>query len=64
MAISEDDASQKKPARHAVGEDLSTLSVDELEERIGVLRDEIERIEAAIDAKRASADVAASFFKT
>ncbi|MCB1489839.1 MAG: DUF1192 domain-containing protein [Bauldia sp.] len=62
MAISEDDVPKKK-ASHAVGEDLSTLSVDELEERIGLLRGEIERLEEAIGAKRASADVAASFFK-
>ncbi|MCB1496119.1 MAG: DUF1192 domain-containing protein [Bauldia sp.] len=63
MTMSEDDAPQKKPARHQVGEDLSALSVDELNERIALLRSEIARIEEAIGAKRASADVAASFFK-
>jgi uncharacterized small protein (DUF1192 family) len=46
-----------------LGEDLATLSLEELEERIGLLKTEIERIEAALRQKRASADVAASFFK-
>ena len=46
-----------RPARklsHEVGQDLSTLSVDELDERIGLLRDEITRIEQARDATLSS----------
>ena len=62
MAIGDDDAPRKK-LKHEIGEDLSTLSLDELGERVALLRDEIGRIEGAIAAKRASADVAASFFK-
>ncbi len=59
----EDDDTPKKKRVHEIGEDLSTLSLDELADRIALLRDEIARIEAAIAAKRASADVAANFFK-
>ena len=62
MAINDEDAPKKK-LRHELGEDLSALSLDELAERVSLLREEIVRIEAAIAAKRASADVAAAFFK-
>ena len=62
MPLLDDEAPKKKKA-HELGEDLATLSLDELHERIGMLKSEIERIEVAIRAKRASADVAASFFK-
>ena len=63
MAASEDEDAPRKKLRHEIGEDLSSLSLDELAERIALLRDEIARIEAAIAAKKPSADVAASFFK-
>ena len=63
MAANDDEDAPRKKLKHAVGEDLSTLSLDELAERIDLLRAEIARIEAAISTKKASADVAASFFK-
>ena len=63
MAIGDDEDAPKKKLKHEIGEDLSALSLDELAERIALLKDEIARIEAAISAKKASADVAASFFK-
>ena len=63
MAASDDEDAPRKKLRHEIGEDLSTLSLDELAERIALLKDEIARIEEAISTKRASADVAASFFK-
>ncbi len=62
MAIGEDDAPKKKKV-HEIGEDLAALSLHELADRIALLKDEIARIEAAVNAKRASADVAATFFK-
>jgi uncharacterized small protein (DUF1192 family) len=62
MAVFEEEAPKKKLA-HTVGEDLATLSLDELAARIDLLRTEIARIEESIAAKRASADVAASFFR-
>lgn len=45
-------------------EDLSTASIDELIERIEVLKDEIKRVETTITAKKASHDAAESIFKT
>lgn len=63
MAIFDEEAPKKKKA-HEIGEDLEKLSLDELAERITLLKDEITRIEASIAAKRASAATAASFFKT
>ena len=58
-----DEEPPKKSTEWAVGEDLSKLSIDELEERIALLKAEIERIEEAITAKRDSLGVADSFFK-
>jgi uncharacterized small protein (DUF1192 family) len=63
MPLIEEEPPKKKKAGHELGEDLSALSLHELADRIGLLKAEIERIEAAVRAKRASADVAASFFK-
>ena len=62
MVTFEEEAPKKKTA-HEVGEDLSKLSIDELEERVVVLKREIARFEAAAEAKRASADAAHSVFK-
>jgi uncharacterized small protein (DUF1192 family) len=62
MATLDEDAPKKKLA-HEIGEDLSKLSLDELAARIALLQVEIARLEAAAEAKRASAAVAASFFK-
>lgn len=58
-----DEDEPRKPVAWAVGEDLSRLSIDELSERIEALKAEIDRIEAAITAKRASMGAADSFFK-
>jgi uncharacterized small protein (DUF1192 family) len=58
-----DEEPPKKKKVHQIGEDLSTFSLAELADRIAVLKAEIARIEQDIAAKRASADVAASFFK-
>lgn len=58
-----DEEAQKKKLAHEVGEDLSRLSLDELAARVDLLKAEIERIEAAATAKRASASAAQSFFK-
>ena len=62
MAIFDDEAPKKK-AVHEIGEDLSKLSLDELADRVESLKAEIARIESAVAAKRASAEVADSFFK-
>ena len=58
-----DDEPQKKKAAHEIGEDLSKVSLDELAERVELLKAEIRRIEETIAAKRASAAVAETFFR-
>ena len=52
----------KKPGP-AVGEDLSELSVEELQNRVTEFEDEIERLKAEIDGKQSSKVAADSFFK-
>lgn len=63
MALFDEELPKRKKAVHEVGEELAKLSVDELEERIGILSAEIERLKAEMDRKRASAEAAQSFFK-
>ena len=63
MALFDEELPKPKKAVHEVGEDLAKLSVDELEERIGILSAEIERLTAEMERKRASAEAAQSFFK-
>ncbi len=63
MPLFDEEQPKKKKAGHELGEDLATLSVDELGERIRLLKAEIARLEEAAAAKRASANVAESFFK-
>ena len=61
-AIDEDDRPKKKIA-HEIGQDLSLLSVEELNARIQLMHDEIARLEADIRGKRASRSAADQFFK-
>jgi uncharacterized small protein (DUF1192 family) len=61
-AIDEDDRPKKKIV-HEIGQDLTLLSVKELQERIGILKEEIARLEANIASKQASRSVADQFFK-
>ena len=58
-----DDDLPKKPKGVQLGEDLSTLSVDELTERVEDLKAEIVRVEEAIAAKKGSQAAADAFFK-
>lgn len=62
MSLFDDDKPVKKTS-HEIGADLSTISVDELNKRIELLRQEIARIEAEIAAKSSSRNVAESLFK-
>ncbi len=62
MALFDEELPKRKAAL-VVGEDVATLSIDELAERIEILRAEIARLEQAIAAKRESLGVANSFFK-
>jgi len=63
MPIEDDDRPRKKIS-HEIGQDLSLLSLEELTERIALLKAEIERLEQAASKKRASKDAANSFFKS
>ena len=51
-----------KPAM-TIGEPLTALAIAELEARIVALRQEIERVEAELAAKRAHESAAAALFK-
>jgi uncharacterized small protein (DUF1192 family) len=69
MAAREDDdnifgAPPRKKTTHEIGQTLDALSVDELDERIALLREEIARLETARGAKQASRAAADSFFRT
>jgi uncharacterized small protein (DUF1192 family) len=64
MAKDDDDNDRpKKKIVHEIGQDLALLSVNELRERIALLKDEITRLEASIASKQASRSVADTFFK-
>jgi len=63
MATIDDDDRPKKKVTHEIGQDLSLLSVDELSERIALLRDEIARLEEARAAKGATKSAAEALFR-
>jgi uncharacterized small protein (DUF1192 family) len=60
----EDDDRPRKKITHDIGQDLSLLSVEELTERVALLKTEIARLEEATTKKRASRDAANSIFKS
>jgi uncharacterized small protein (DUF1192 family) len=59
----DEDVSPKKKLAHEIGQDLTLLSVEELADRIALLRQEIARLEEAMAKKRASLTAADQFFK-
>jgi len=61
-AVDEDDRPKKKIA-HEIGQDLTLLSAGELTERIGLLKDEVARLEADMARKLAVKSAADSVFK-
>jgi uncharacterized small protein (DUF1192 family) len=63
MAAMDDDDRPKKKISHEIGQDLSLLSVKELDERISLLRSEIARLEADKISKQASRQTADQFFR-
>ncbi|MER2605066.1 MAG: DUF1192 domain-containing protein [Siculibacillus sp.] len=62
MAFIEDDRPKKKLA-HEIGQDVSLVSVGELEERIALLRAEIGRLEEEVGKRRASRSAADAVFR-
>jgi len=63
MPVEDDDRPRKKVS-HEIGQDLSLLSVEELNERIALLSSEVERIKEVVAKKRASRDAANNVFKS
>lgn len=63
MAAFDDDDRPKKEISHEIGQDLSLLSVDEITARIGLLQEEIKRLEADKAQKHAKRTAADQFFK-
>jgi uncharacterized small protein (DUF1192 family) len=63
MAALEEDDRPKKKVAHEIGQDLALLSVEELGDRIALLNDEVARLRAALEKKRASRSAADQFFK-
>ena len=59
----EDDQPKKKLAPHEVGMPIETMSIDELNERIGLLEAEIVRLKDAIAARQKTKSAAESIFK-
>lgn len=53
---------QPQPMRVALGDSLAGLSIAELEERVGALRAEIERVENELTSKRAGLAAAEAVF--
>lgn len=62
MALFDDDRPKPKRA-HEIGQDLSLLSVGDLDGRIGILNAEIARLEADKAVKQATRTAAESLFK-
>ncbi len=63
MAAEDDDKPRRKVS-HEIGQDLSLLSVEDLNERIALLTGEAERLKNEMAKKRASRDAANNFFKS
>lgn len=53
----------RKPKGHEVGMPIDTMSVEELNDRIALLRHEIARLEEAIAARQKTKAAADSLFK-
>ncbi|NLR99682.1 DUF1192 domain-containing protein [Rhizobium sp. P38BS-XIX] len=62
MSIFDDDRPQK-PSAHEIGSDLSLLSVEELKNRVDLLKSEIARLEEEIAAKASGRKAAESLFR-
>jgi uncharacterized small protein (DUF1192 family) len=63
MPAFDDEDRPKKKVTHEIGQDLTLMSVGELNERIALLREEIARLEADIAKKETSRSAADMFFK-
>lgn len=62
-ATPDDERATAVRAIHVMGQDLSTLSIEELDQRMAALADEIARLQAVRTAKLASRSAADSVFR-
>jgi uncharacterized small protein (DUF1192 family) len=63
MSIFPEDDRPKPRSVHEIGQDLSTLSLGDIDERVAALKAEIERLMAARAKKDASRSAADAFFR-
>ncbi len=63
MGILDEDDRPKPKTTHEIGQDLTLLSVEELQARVQLMHDEINRLEADIASKNATRAAADQFFK-
>jgi uncharacterized small protein (DUF1192 family) len=63
MAVFDEDDRPKKKVAHEIGQDLSLLSVEELQARVQLMQDEIKRLEDDMARKRDKRAAADQFFK-
>jgi uncharacterized small protein (DUF1192 family) len=59
----EEPALPRKKTGHEIGQDLAALSIREIDERVLLLREEIERLDAAKAAKLKTQAAADALFK-
>jgi len=62
--MNEEEINSGERAQIVIGEDISMLSIDELEKRIRLLEREIGRVKSDIAAKNISKDAAESIFRS
>jgi uncharacterized small protein (DUF1192 family) len=62
MSLFDDDRPQP-PSAHEIGSDLSLLSVDELKNRVALLKGEIARLEEEIETKASGRKAAEGLFR-
>jgi uncharacterized small protein (DUF1192 family) len=63
MPAFDDEDRPKKKLVHEIGQDLTLLSVKELDDRVALLKEEIARLEADKVKKQATRSAADQFFK-
>lgn len=64
MAVfNDEDRPVLPPGPHAIGQDLATLSIEDIESRITMLREEILRLEDTMRAKTAQRSAADLLFR-
>ena len=62
--MAQDEDGPRRRVSHEIGQKLDDLSVNDFDERIALLRVEIERLQAARQAKQRARDDAGSVFRS